>query len=325
MQVNHALDEEDREILEGLITVFGSKVSHLQEVKLGKLIYIAQLYHYANYGKLLTKIPFFSLSRGPHAPAIRSAIKEQLESHAIYEKVARSNKDPFNPCLIIRSHIVKDKRLNTACLNTVREVLEDWGNKPFKDILDYTTRTIPFISTTYREPIDLTRSQPSAGLKGVLSVPERIRIHHFVRSPEDELDLVVSHNGFYSQSISTVTEIYLALCGDLPEKIPSRKHLGFNLQAVLDAFGILDEKNKEGTGKYLTDIDRAAHLTHALLNSKSFRHVNHKVALKSGMLFLKGLGYSFQPNDLEENSTHLNDYEILRKWFARVSIKVETV
>jgi hypothetical protein len=322
MKVNHALDKEDKETLKGLITYFGSTVSHLQEVKLDKLIYIAQLYHYANYGELLTKIPFFSLSRGPHAPAIRSVVNEQLESHAIYIKVVHSNIDPFNPCLIIRSHELEDKKLYTECLNTVREVLEDWGDRRFKDILNYTTRTIPFISTTYRDPIDLTKSQPSLSLSRVLSLPERIRIHQFVQAPEDAVDQDSGYSSDYCPvSINEVIEIYLALCGDLPGKIPSREHLGFNAQEIFEAFSTLNSKNKSGTGKHLTDIDKAAQLTDALLNSKSFRFLNHRVALKTGMLFLKRLGYSFQRNDLEENSTKAYDYKSIREWFDIVSVK----
>ena len=323
MGLDYALDEEDKEILKGLITYFGSRVSHLQEVKLDKLIYIAQLYHYANYGELLTKIPFFSLSRGPHAPAIRSTIREQLESHAIYLKVVPSNKDPFNPCLIIRSHVPKDKKVHTACLNTMSEVLEDWGDKHFKDILDYTTRTIPYISTPYRDPIDLTRTQPLKDLKCVLSLPERIQIHQFVRSPEEA---VVQVSGCLSDScpvsINEITEIYLALCGDLPGKIPSRKHLGFDLQKILEAFGILEDENEDRTDQYSTDIGKAVQLTEDLLNSKSFGHLTHRVALKAGMLFLKRLGYSFKRIDSEEDFPHAYDYKTLGEWFAGVSVKL---
>lgn len=324
MEVNFALDEEGKETLKGLSTYFASRVSHLQEVKLGKLIYITQLYYYANYNELFTKIPFFSFSRGPHAPAIRSVIKEQLESHDIYLKVARSTNDPFNPCLIIRSHKLNGKRLSAECLNTAKEVLEDWGDKRFAEILDYTTRTIPFLSTTYRDPIDLTRIQPFNGFRSVLSLPERIWIHQFVQTPEDEHDQVIGRRGSNPVSVKEVAEIYLALCGDLPEKIPSRKHLGFSVQAVIEAFKGLDGKNKPITGNYLTNIDLAAQLTDTLINSNSFREVNHKVALKTGMLFLKRIGYCFKKNELEKNFTMTYDYQTLKEWFARVSIKAET-
>jgi hypothetical protein len=203
----------------------------------------------------------------------------------------------------------------------VREVLEDWGDKRFKDILDYTTRTIPFISTTYRDSIDLSRTQPSHDLKCVLSLPERIRIHQFVQAPGEPHDLGIVHSESHPVSVIEVAEIYLALCGDLPGKIPSRKHLGFNIQAVLEAFRTLDDKNEDRTVKYLIPINKAAQLTEALSNSKIFGHLTHRVALKAGMLFLKRLGYSFERNDLKEDFPHAYDYKTLRDWFAKVSVK----
>jgi hypothetical protein len=316
MEFNHAPDEEDKETLKGLVTYFGSKVSHLQEVKLGKLIYISQLYHYSRYGKFLVKIPFVSLSRGPHAPTIRSIVKEQLESHAIYIKVVSSNKDPFNPCLIIRSHELETKKLNAECLNTVREVIEDWGDRRFKDILDYTTRTIPFISTAYRASIDLARCEQSLSLRHVLSLPERIRIHQFVQAPDEEF---VQDNDYRNDglpiSVNEVVEIYLALCGDHPEKIPSRDHLGFNTRSIFDVFSHIQNENKNETDKPLNDIDKAAKLTGALWSSNSFRLLNHSVALKTGMLLLKRLGYSFQRKENEEILSKAYDYKSIREWF----------
>ena len=187
MQFN-SQHKNERDTLEDLIAYFGCAVPHLPEVKLGKLIYIAQLYHYSNYGELLTGTRFFSLSYGPHAPVIRSAIKEQLESNAIYLEKSRTSTDPIysNPCVIIRSCELKDEKLSTPCLNTVREVVEDWGDKDFEEILHYTARTIPFLSTTFREHIDLTTIDRFPGFKHALSLPQRIRIHGFVEANDEE-------------------------------------------------------------------------------------------------------------------------------------------
>ena len=321
MTVNFALDEEGKKVLKGLSIYFASRVSHLQEVKLGKLIYITQLYHYANYREIFTQIPFFSFSRGPHAPAIRFVIKEQLEDREIYLKVARSTKDPFNPCLIIRSHKLGGKRLSAEWLNTAEEVFEDWGNKRFGEILDYTTRTIPFLSTRYRGTIDMTRIRLLNDLKIVLSLPERIWIHQFIQAPAGEHDQVIGRRGSNTVSVKEVAEIYLSLCGDYPEKIPSRKHLGFSVQAILEALRGLDSKDKPITANYLNHIDLATQLTDKLINSNCFREVNYKVALKTGMFFLKRVGYCFKKNELEKNFTMIYDYQTLKEWFTRVSIK----
>jgi hypothetical protein len=321
MAVNFALDEEGKKVLKGLSIYFASRISHLQEVKLGKLIYITQLYHYANYRELFTPIPFFSFSRGPHAPAIRFVIKQQLENREIYLKVARSTKDPFNPCLILRSHKLSEKRLSAEWLNTAEEVFEDWGNKRFGEILDYTTRTIPFLSTRYRGTIDMTRIRLFNDIKMVLSLPERIWIHRFVKAPADEHDQVNGRSGSNTVSVKEVAEIYLSLCGDHPEKIPSREHLGFSLQAIVGALRALDAKNNAITANYLNHIDRAAQLTDKLIKSNCFREVNYKVALKTGMFFLKRAGFCFKKDELEKNFTMMSDYQTLKEWFAKVSIK----
>lgn len=324
MEINHALDEEEKDTLKNLITYFGCTVPHLQEVKLGKLIYIAQLYHYTNYGQLLIKTPFFSFSYGPYAPAIRCVIKEQLETNAIYLRECVTETDPIyaNPCLIIRSCELKDEKLSGPCLNTMREVVEDWGDKTFKEVLDYVTRTIPFISTTYRDRIDLTRIQPFPAFKHALSLPQRVRIHRFIRTSEEAVGQGSGYGKSCPVSINEVAEIYLALCGDLPEKIPSREHLGFNAQAILEAFGTVDDKNEDGTEKYLTDIDKAAQLTDYLLNSKSFRYYHDRVTIKTGVLFLKRCGYSFDRNVLWENLPRANDYKTLREWFSKVCLSM---
>ena len=319
--------ENERDTLKNLITYFGCTVPRLLEVKLGKLVYIAQLYHYSSYGELLTGTRFFSLSNGPHAPAISSAIKEQLASNVIYLEKSRTSTDPMysNPCMTIRSCELKDEKLSTPCLNTVREVVEDWGEKDFEEILHYTARTIPFLSTTFREHIDLTTIDRFPGLKHALSVPQRVRIHGFVEANDEEVGQDIAYSESCPVSVNEVAEIYLALRGAPPEGIPSREYLGFNVQAVLDAFATVEVGggNEEITGKYPTDIDNAAQLTCSLLNSMSFRHYSARVALNTGILFLKRCGYSFGRDNLEESWPAGSDYKALREWFNRVSVKTD--
>ena len=327
MEVDYTMDEEEKDVIKNLIVYLGCAVPHLQEVKLNKLSYVAHLYHYSNYGLLLTKTPFLNFSHGPHAPAIRSVINEQLESNSMRLEICRSETEPpySNPCIIIRSCVRKDERLSNQCLNTMKEVVEDWGDKTFRQVLDYTTRTIPFISTPYKDAIELISIQPSQSLKCALTLPERVRLHKFIKTPEEA---VGKADGCNSQaclvSVNEAAEIYLALCGDLPEKIPSKEHLGFNARAVLDAFGNACDKNEDGTQNHLTDTDRAAQLAHSLLNSAGFRRHNNTVALRIGMLLLKRRGYSFDRSFVEENPPAAHDYESLRDWFGRAGSRLAT-
>ena len=191
----------------------------------------------------------------------------------------------------------------------------------FRQVLDYTVRTIPFISTAYRDYIDLTGIQPSRGLKTALSLPQRIQLHRFVQAPEEAVgDGSDCISESYPVSINEVAEIYLALCGDLPEEVPSRGHLGFNAHAVLEALATQDEKSKDGMEKHLSDIDKAVQLTAALVNSRSFKCHNELVAVRTGMLFLRRLGYSFDRKALRKNFPERYDHKTFRQWFSLASI-----
>jgi len=322
MELNSPQLEDEQDVLRHLITYLACRVPHLPEVKLQKLIYIAHLYHYSSYGKLLTKTRFFSLSYGPHAPTIRFTIKEQLECSAIYLEESRTSSDPVysNVCMIIKSREFKEKELPGSYLNTIEEVVERWGNRSFEDILDYTIRTIPCLSTTYREHIDLSMIQPSNELNRALSLEERVQIHKFMEAPDQPVGEKTADSESCPVSIHEVAEIYLALCGDVPDRIPSREHFGFNAQAVIEAFSTINDTSKGDT----TDIDKAALIAGSLLDSICFKHYSGRVALKTGILFLKRSGYSFNGDVLEESWPEGNDHKSIRKWFGGICNKVDS-
>jgi hypothetical protein len=317
---------DQKDSMKDLITYLVRAVAHVQEVKLGKLIYIAQLYHYSRFGELLTETRFFSLEYGPHAPLIRSTLKKQLEDNSLYLTESRTSKDPVysNPCMIIKASEQNDENLSHRCFNTLEEVVEDWGNKPYEHILDYTARTIPHLSTYYRESIDWTSIRPHHGLRYALSLPQKVRIHEFVDEPEKETYQQHNSGKCCPISVNEVAEIYLALCGERPDKIPSPEYLGFNLQAVLYAFDKLKDKNERGSEKSPIEIDKATQLTHSLLNSMSFMSCSSRVALITGMLYLTKSGYSFHRDVLENHWPVGNSQQTLKEWLSRVSVRLDT-
>jgi hypothetical protein len=225
--------------------------------------------------------------------------------------------------LIIKAREHNENNLSTLSLKTLELVKEDWGNKYYEDILDYTTRTIPYLSTRYREPIVWNLIRPYGDLKYALSFSERVQIHKFVEEYENTTFKLHTYGNLCPVSINEVAEIYLALCGELPDKAPSQSAIGFNLQTVLSAFDKLRDKNKNGIMKSFTEIDSAVLLTDLLLNSLSFRSYSIRVALITGLLFLTKLGYSFIGDVLEDNWPDGNSHEILKEWFNKVSIKVD--
>ncbi len=302
-----------------IITHFACTVQKLLEVKLDKLIYIANLYHYSNHGELLTDIRFFSLSFGPHAPIIRSILNELIEGDVIYLMDSRTSTDPVysNPCKIIKANDHHKNKLPVPWQNTLTRVEEDWGSKSFEDILDYTTRTIPFLSTGYRMQIDWKTIPLFGDLTRILSLDQRSRIHEFIDQPAEWPVHLNSYDAeSYPVSVNEIAEIYLALQENLPEKIPSKDTLGFDAQEVVSAVRTL-------IGKHLTAIDKTAHLASFLINSMSFKSYSGRVAIMTGILLLKRSGYSIDGDILEESWPKGNDFDSVREWFVKVSFKAE--
>lgn len=317
---NSVLHSRQNDTLGSLITYLAGAVAHLPQVKLDKLIYIAQLYHYSNFGELLTRTRFFSLSYGPHAPVLRSAISTQLDNKAICYEESRTSSDPVysNPCLIIKSCKPGNATLSSRCLETLEKVIGDWGDKPYERILDYTVRTMPYLSTCYRERIDWALIRPYRDLKLALPRSERIKLHHFVERPED----TIWHCHDFSEkdrvTINEMVEIYLALCGANPERIPSPEYLGFNLEAALFALDQLNSKH-DCHERCPTKMGKAAGLADLIFNSMSFRSYSARVALTTAMLFLRKSGQSFYMDALEDHWPSGNSYISFMEWFGKFS------
>lgn len=305
--------------LQDVITYFACTVPHLQEVKLDKLIYIAQLHHYTAYGELLTANRFFSMSFGPHAPTIRATVKKQIEQRILFWEEASTSSDPVysNPCLIIKACEAKETGMAAPCLKTLQEVVAQWADTPYDAILDYTARTLPYLATYYRDPIDFSAVRPFRDLGQVLPMPQRKQIHEFVEAPDTPVAA-----GSLPLKIHDIVEIYLALCGGQPDRIPPRRSLGFNLEAVFLAVAEMHAAPKTGGNCASTAFDRAARLTRALLDSMSFKSYSGRVALIAGMLFLTKAGYAFGGDVLEAHWPEVLSPSALCGWFKRVSVKV---
>jgi hypothetical protein len=162
---------------------------------------------------------------------------------------------------------------------------------------------------------------PFHTLKHALSLPARIQIHKFVEDPEKAISDDMTCGDFMAVTINEVAEIYLALCGGLPDRIPSQSWLGFDLQAINLA---MRKWNEDVSEKHPVEFEKAAQLTVNLLDSMSFRSYSGRVALKTGMLFLKRQGYFFGGDVLEDHWPESNTPRGLKKWFRRVSAKVDT-
>jgi hypothetical protein len=326
MAWNHLQKSRPNGNLDALITFFASTVAHLPEVKLDKLIYIAHLYHYATVGELLTPIRFFSLAFGPHAPTIRIAVKALLGGQAISMAASRTSSDPVysNPCLIVKAGAPMAAGLASSQLRSLQEVLQEWGDQPYERILDFTTRTVPYLSTPYREPIDWAASPPCRELKRTLSLAQRAAIHQFVGQPQAPFEYSEFSRQAGLLSVSEVAEIYLALAGGRPESLPDREHLGFDRQTVSRALTGSGEKRRSEPNEYPDEIDEAAQIADALFSGLCFRNLSARVALTAGMLFLKKRGYVFDGDVLESQWPPGHSHQIFQEWFWKVGVKVDT-
>ena len=125
-------------------------------------------------------------------------------------------------------------------------------------------------------------------------------------------------------SASEIAEIYLALCGDPPDKIPYKDHLGFNSRAVVKAISSAKNNTPDPAEKSVTNIDRAASLAHTIIDSMSFKTFSGRVALISGILFLSKNGYRFNENVMEESWPQSYFYPVLRDWFQTINNPIAT-
>jgi hypothetical protein len=320
MLIRSDLTREERNRLQDLITYFGSRVPHLQMVKVDKMVYIAQLYHYSTYGERITSVPFVSLSRGPHAPDIRSIMEELLERNIIYTEQNPSEIESANPCLLIKYDDTDTGHLPDSCLNTLQEVIEDWGQKKFGKVLDYFTRTMPFLSTPYKDSIDFRKNPPSHQIKEVLPLSRRMQIHRFIHSPEEAMwDKNDSGRDAAGVSLSEVVETYLCLCGTGPQAIVSREHLGFDIRAVSAALAAPGGTGVQGSSGQEEDLSRAAKLTESLVHARCFNHENEKVAFWAGMFFLKKRGYVLGKDFQGGIFPKAYEYETIKAYFRRIS------
>jgi hypothetical protein len=316
MVFNSVPQSKQKDALGSLITYFAGTVAHLPEVKLGKLIYIAQLYHYSDHGESMTEARFFSLGYGPHAPILRSAVRMQLEKNTVCLAEARTSSDPVysNPCYIIKLCRPCDESISCHGLSTLRAVTEDWADKPYEQILDYTVRTMPYLSTGYRELIDWTSIRPNRDLKAALSAPQRARIHRFIERPEETAWRDLGEGPLVT--INEVAEIYLALCGVHPDKVPPQEYLGFDLEAARHAIDFLRDGRRSGVEKARSETEKAARMADHIFNSMSFRSYSARVALTTAMLFLRRSGFSFCADALEDHWPEGNTYKAFMEWFG---------
>ena len=142
-----------KEILKNLVVYFTFNVPKLTPTKLTKLIYLADLYHYKKHRCTISEIPFFNYHYGPWHPAIDAIVNKECDELIEVESIKTRKGD------VIRIHKPKVEKTSVKfprpeMFETLKKVVQDWGNVPLDKIVKYIKSTTPFIQSQKRHVID---------------------------------------------------------------------------------------------------------------------------------------------------------------------------
>jgi hypothetical protein len=151
--------KKPRGLLQNLITYICFKAAPLSESKLTKLVYLVDVYHYENFGKRLTRVPFKHYYYGAWAPDISGELEKLSDANIIKEEIVQTRKGTTAsvPKPAVRQTTI---HLPETGLEALSKVLEQWGSSPTDDVVSFTKTTLPFANTPFGERIDFRRCDP---------------------------------------------------------------------------------------------------------------------------------------------------------------------
>lgn len=138
--------------LRDIIVYLTFKTKYLTEIRLTKLIYIAEIYSIEKFCKRLSGINFLNYFYGPWSQEISSAGEMLSGSDILIEfdttpyghdaSFFKPNVDKTTICLSERDISILD------------DVLNDWGFKKTPEIIEYAKSTFPYKNSEFRELIN---------------------------------------------------------------------------------------------------------------------------------------------------------------------------
>lgn len=178
-----AQKKEERDNLRDVIVYLAFKVPGLSEAKLNKLIFLADLYHYAKSGKRLTKVPFKHFHHGPWSPEIA---EEAFSGDGEYLRVETVLTKRYGHVQVIKPKVdLAEVDLTDEEMATLAEVVREWGKKDLPEIIKHSKRTLVFMGTPYKNIIRFESFPPDPSLRDVLSIKQERAIHRFVEKHKD--------------------------------------------------------------------------------------------------------------------------------------------
>lgn len=148
LTVNHKLRD--------IIVYFTYKTQYLTEIRLVKLIYLAELYAIEMLGKRLTDIEFKSYFYGPYSDEI-AITGQAISGEDIIMEYKETNKGLYATFFKTTRDKTCVEHLSDEEFEALKQVAEDWGFKPTRDIVMATKKSEPYLQTEFGDVIDLDK------------------------------------------------------------------------------------------------------------------------------------------------------------------------
>ncbi len=156
-QIIHGIKMEQLAVnhkLRDIIVFFTYKTQYLTEIRLVKLIYLAELYAIEKLGKRLTDIEFKSYFYGPYSNEI-AITGQAISGEDIIMEYKETNKGPYATFFKTTKDKTCVKHLGKEEFKALDEIVKEWGLKPTEEIVTATKETEPYLKTEFGGVIDL--------------------------------------------------------------------------------------------------------------------------------------------------------------------------
>ena len=144
-------------VLQNIVTYLCFECTTLSQIKLMKLVYLADVYHMERFGTRITDAKFRHWYYGPYSPDVDSEI-ERLCGTGIIELVSYRTKSGH------KAEVPKPKlegvtvQLSESAFEIMEDIIEDWGAASSDEVIKYAKSSLPFAGTEFGEEIDFART-----------------------------------------------------------------------------------------------------------------------------------------------------------------------
>lgn len=139
-----------------IIVFFTYKTQYLTEIRLNKLIYLAELYSIEKLGKRLLDIDFFSYHYGPYSPDI-ATVGEAISGEDItieYEPTNTGYNATFYKTTQDKTCV---KHITEKEFEVLDDIVRDFKYKSTPQIVDAAKNSEPYLETNFADVIDLDK------------------------------------------------------------------------------------------------------------------------------------------------------------------------